>query len=618
MKTAIDAKQKKHLIHAVRQLNGFRKLIVMFVLLVLTTNCTIITGTSEIKLQAASSTPFAALRDSLTKEILAREIEEWRILGAPEAAGHLKDWSPEAIKAEVEFCRKALQELASIQISSPAEKLDKEVLTAHFKYLEYYYGQYHGELGNLRISVYPYDVIQYELQRFESSKTPDAESARNHYGAVEGILRALPAHLKQQQANLLAGLKLRKPDREILLSIIKTIGSPNDSGSIRGGLKAFGENLKSAKIASLLPTEQIGKIQNLLKLADEAYSSHLDFLNGEIMSNASESWTLGMKEYTRRFELIYEDGALLDELVRDAEAELNRINAEMVVLARQLKPGLSLNKVFEELRKQHFNSEQELLKAYEQVQEKIDKNITSRIGLEVGAASYQPAPPGVPVSPATNWPAPLLSRGKGIVLVDTSIAGLMDNAIVDLPWITVHEGNPGHASQSLLFQKAFNEGRASLCRFFNVPDEVGYVRGNWYSMANIEGWALFTERLLLKSNLLTREERLAALSGQALRAARVVVDVRMHTAGWSRDDVTRYLVEKVGMSTDDAKKQTFRYSRIPLQAVSYYFGARQFEELEENYKEQFGDQFYRQVLSLGPVPPRFIRNYLESSKASTK
>jgi uncharacterized protein (DUF885 family) len=605
------------------KINKMKKMVPAFLILALSANCltSFVTVRADVPPTpaATSAKSFRETRDFITEKILEMEPEEYRILGDLDSAGKIKDWRPEAIRTQVEFCREALKQLASAQTSSPAERLDKEVLAAHLKYLEYYYGNYHGELGNLQISVYPYDVMQYELQRFDSNKMPDAKTTRNHFDAIEGILRALPAHLKQQEENLLAGLKLRKPDKQILERLIERIGTADNPDSVRGGLTALAARLDSANIKTLLSTEQRESIRNLLGSATTAYGAHADFLRDKIKPNAKISWALGSEEYKRRFALVYGENISLDKLVEDAEARLDSLNAEMVTLARELKLGLSLNETLEKLRERRFNSEPELLEAYRQMQKKIDDSITSQIGLPVGAASYQPSPPGVPVSPATNWAAPLLSKGLGIVLVNTSKSGLEDNAVIDLPWITIHEGNPGHASQSLLFQNAFNEGSVSLCRFLNVPDEVGYVRGNWYAMANIEGWALFTERLLLdKPELLTREERLASLSGQALRAARVVVDIRMHTAGWSREEAVKYLKDKVGMSENDASSQVHRYSRIPLQAVSYYFGAQQFEELRKKYEKRFGDKFYRQLLSLGPVPPRFIDDYLKDSMPSNK
>jgi uncharacterized protein (DUF885 family) len=566
-------------------------------------------------LQASKS--FASLRESLTNEILRHEPEEYLMLGGPVEVFRLKDWSPAAIKGEVAFCRDSLRRLAAARTPTPSEALDKETLTAHLAYLEYYYGQYRGQLGNLRISEYPYEVIQYELQRFSSGRL-DAASARKHFRAVGAILRDLPKHLRQQQSNLRLGLELRKPDREILSRLIDSIGTPDKPDSIRGWLKGFAPYLESPELKMLLATRQREELRSLIQPADEAYAAHVNFLKDEILPQASDSWRLGKKEYERRFAMIYGDRVSLDELVREAEAELRRINDEMNSLAKELRPGVPLGEVLNDLRKQHSTSEHELINAYEQTQKRIDDGITHSLGLPVGAAKYIPAPPGVHVDTVTNWPAPLLSKGSGIVLVNTSRAGLKDNATVDLPWPAAHEGGPGHAAQSVLFQTAFNEGRAPLCRFFNVPDEIGYVRGNWYAMANIEGWAYYTERLLLKSGLLTQEERLAALTGQALRAARVVVDVRMHTSSWSREDVAKYLNQYAGLSQDAAQRQAYRYSRIPLQALSYYFGARQFEELQRKYGARFGVDFYRKILSLGPVPPRFISDYLESSEPSSR
>jgi len=560
-------------------------------------------------------TEFSRLRDSLTVAILNWEPEELRMLGYFGTAGQLKDWSPKAIAKQVQFCHESIQKLNKVQVSNPAEELDRAVLTAHLTYLEHYYGQYHGELGNLQISAYPYDVIQYELQQFETGPR-DSLSARSHFNAIEGILRQLPGYLEIQQSNLVAGIKLRQPDKEILDRLTKRIGSSNDGSSIRSGLKEIKERIESVESQLLLPPFQKEVLHDLLQQADAAYGVHLNFLKNDLRKLAGESWPLGKNEYIYRLSLLYGYDGSLDDLVRGAEENLDSLMKEIISLAHELRPDLPLTdtlhlEVLEVLRQRRAVSEEELLKAYQRIQKKIDDGITKLLGLPVGAASYRSAPLGVPVGSATNWPAPLLSRGAAIVLVNISSEGLEENAYIDLLWIATHEGNPGHAAQSLFFQTAFNKGGASLCRFLNVPDEIGYVRGNWYAMENIEGWALYCERLLLASGLLTSEERLAALTGQALRAARVVVDVRMHTTGWSRKRATEYLIKKAGQNRATAERESYRYSRIPLQALSYYLGARQFEELHRKYAVQFGDDFYRQVLLLGPIPPRLIDLYFQ-------
>lgn len=488
------------------KVNRFKKVALAFVMLALTVNCLTgyraVSSDARSKMLVGDSADFVKLREAITKRILGFEPEELRMLGDSTAAGRLKDWSPEAVKEEVEFCRSALRQLAAARISDPAERLDREVLTAHLTYLEYYYGHYHGELGNLQISAYPYEVIQYELQRLAIGQA-DAASAGEHFGAVEAILRGLPRYLKQQESNLMAGLKLHPPDKIILGCMIKRIRSasrdddlqttfcpPDTSGkdeSIRGGLNDLERRLASAEFQQQLPAPRREVLRDLLQRAGAAYDRHADFLRSKLLPQARDSWPLGRDEYQRRFALIYGDRTSLDELVREAEAELGRINEEMNSLAHELRPNFSLGETLEEMWKQHPGTEREALNTYEQVQKRIDDGLTSKLGLPVGAARYVPAPLGVPVDPATNWPAPLLSKGLGIVLVNTSPNGLEENDFVDMPWVAAHEGNPGHAAQSLLFQRAFNEGRAPLCRFLNVPDEVGYVRGNWYAMATSRG-----------------------------------------------------------------------------------------------------------------------------------
>lgn len=180
------------------RVNKLKGKIPAFLAVVLTITCAAspvtLTAAGQMRTKVKASNNFANLRESLTNGIYRHEPEEYRMLGGPVEAFRLKDWSPGAIKAEVDFCRDGLRRLAAARTSTPAEALDKEVLTAHLTYLEYYYGQYHGELGNLRISEYPYDVIQYELQRFATGRL-DAASARKHFRAVGAVLRDLPKHL---------------------------------------------------------------------------------------------------------------------------------------------------------------------------------------------------------------------------------------------------------------------------------------------------------------------------------------------------------------------------------------------------------------------------------------
>jgi uncharacterized protein (DUF885 family) len=62
------------------------------------------------------------------------------------------------------------------------------------------------------------------------------------------------------------------------------------------------------------------------------------------------------------------------------------------------------------------------------------------------------------------------------------------------------------------------------------------VRRYVYVASTAEGWGLYSERLADEMGLYSSDvDRMGMLSGQAFRAARLVVDPGMHVFGWTRE-----------------------------------------------------------------------------------
>src|SRR6185312_224039 len=91
-----------------------------------------------------------------------------------------------------------------------------------------------------------------------------------------------------------------------------------------------------------------------------------------------------------------------------------------------------------------------------------------------------------------------------------------------------HETMPGHHLQ----------GAIALERKTIHP--IGrYLFNSGYA----EGWGLYAERLADEMKLYSSDlDRMGMLSGQAMRAARLVVDSGLHTMGWSRDQAIDYML----------------------------------------------------------------------------
>lgn len=179
-----------------------------------------------------------------------------------------------------------------------------------------------------------------------------------------------------------------------------------------------------------------------------------------------------------------------------------------------------------------------------------------------------------------------------------------------------HESVPGHHLQ-LGHMMYLSD---SLTRFQRL---AVFIAGHG------EGWALYAERLMHELGYLDDPVyEIGWLSGQALRAARVVVDIGMHCRMtiptgqpfhpgqvWTPDLAVDFLVEATGQDRTVMQSEVDRYLGMPGQAISYKLGERVFVEARAAVERRLGDrfdlkEFHRQVLDLGAMGLDQLRNEL--------
>jgi uncharacterized protein (DUF885 family) len=156
-----------------------------------------------------------------------------------------------------------------------------------------------------------------------------------------------------------------------------------------------------------------------------------------------------------------------------------------------------------------------------------------------------------------------------------------------------HEAIPGHHYQISLQQE--NESLPKFRRF------------SWYG-AYGEGWALYTESLGDELGLYTDPyQKMGSLGDEMHRAIRLVVDVALHTKGWSREKAIAYMLANEPVDERAATAEIERYMAIPGQALSYKIGALKIRELRNKYQQQLGNKFniaafHDEVLKDGCMP----------------
>jgi uncharacterized protein (DUF885 family) len=168
-----------------------------------------------------------------------------------------------------------------------------------------------------------------------------------------------------------------------------------------------------------------------------------------------------------------------------------------------------------------------------------------------------------------------------------------------------HESTPGHHLQlaQMMYQAE------SLTRFQRLGVSIS---------GHGEGWALYAERLMHELGYLDDPVyELGWLAGQALRAARVILDIGLHCEmripaterfhpgeRWRSEMGLPFLLQHTGHPEEFLASEVDRYLGMPGQAISYKVGERVWLEGRERARRRLGStfdlkRFHQVVLDMG-------------------
>ena len=181
-------------------------------------------------------------------------------------------------------------------------------------------------------------------------------------------------------------------------------------------------------------------------------------------------------------------------------------------------------------------------------------------------------------------------------------------AIEDPRPILGHEGIPGHFLQISIAN--------------HVEDEVRRQQGD---SVFAEGWALYGEEMLMREGLYPDN---SAAQGQILRlsryrAARIGVDVNLHTGRWSFEQAVKYFMEAGGLDREAAEGEAAGAASNPSQKISYITGKWQIMRLLGRYRDSQGagfrlGAFHDQLISYGTLPLTVIEWLMFDDESSLR
>jgi len=349
--------------------------------------------------------------------------------------------------------------------------------------------------------------------------------------------------------------------------------------------------------------------------AAKALNAYIAFLENEVLPKAKGEFAVGkelFEEMLREDHLLdYSADALLElgwKLFRDTQAQ-------METLAAKVAPGKKAREIVDEAKKDH-PAARDLLKTYRREMERARRFVQEKgiVSIPEGEKlTIRPTPPTMrPVIPyaAYMMPGPLEKKQEGIFLVTpvdrftprkTREEKLRGHNHAKIPVTALHEAYPGHHLQ-LVYANRHTK---------SLPRKLGSALSSLF----VEGWAFYCEELMENLGFIDKPvQKLARLQDQLWRAARIVLDVSLHTGEMTVEEGIQFLMDKVGLERSNATAEVRRYTSSPTQPMSYLIGKLEILKVIEEYKRRNPGKSLREmhdaILSCGSLPPKLLAQRL--------
>lgn len=445
-----------------------------------------------------------------------------------------------------------------------------------------------------------------------------AEILNGNYDVLEARLRAfnikmntIPAYYNAAKQNI------KNPSIEHTeLAIAQNLG----------GLSVFETDLSTALEKSKLSIEEKKQMLEKAKFSVNAIKDYANWLKN-LSNKTPRSFRLGSELYAKKFNFDIQSGYSPEEIYDIALNHKKELHSKMYVLADKLwnkykgnavKPANKLDlikQVIDQISLKHttpekFQSEIEKqipeLTAY--VKEKdllyIDPSkplvVRKEPAYMAGVAGASISAPG-PYDKNANTYYNVGSLSGWSAEDSESYLREYNDYILQI--LNIHEAIPGHYTQLVYSNQS--------------PSIIKSILGNG---AMIEGWAVYTEKMMLESGYKNSDEMWLMYYKWNLRTTcNTILDISVHTKNMTKKAALDLLTKEAFQQQAEAEGKWKRVTLSQVQLCSYFTGYIEIYNLREELKKQQGDkfdlkQFHEKFLSFGSAPVKYIRTLMLAKK----
>lgn len=394
----------------------------------------------------------------------------------------------------------------------------------------------------------------------------------------------------------------------------------------KGTLDVFGPTMiDSVHASGLSETEKHDLLANI-EIAKLAVTGYIDFLENTVLPAAEDSardFRIGKELYSQKFDHDIQSSYSADEVYGKALEAKADLLKKMFKLTEEMWPKYfegkeipdsteAIAQMIDHLSQGHVHRDSFLTEIQRQIP------ILTEFVREKDLLYLDPEKPLVvreePAYLGGFAGASISAPGPYDKYADTYYnVGPLDNFTEEqaesylreyndyvLQILNIHEAIPGHYAQLVYANMS--------------PSIIKSIFGNG---AMIEGWAVYTERMMLEEGYGNHEPEMWLLyyKWNMRVVCNTILDYSIHVLGWDEEKGSDLLMNQAFQEESEARGKWRRATLSQVQLCSYFTGFKEIYDLRDELKAEQGEEFnlktfHEEFLSFGSAPVKYVRELM--------